>query len=208
MIKSEYLESVFLNVPFDDPYKRIFHALIFAVYDCGLVARCALEENNGLNVRIDKIYKIISQCKYGIHDISRTEPDKVKKLPRFNMPLELGIFLGSKCFGRTKHKAKEGLILDKKPYRYQIFCSDIGGQDIRSHNNNRLDAILCVRAWIDSSQGINKPTLPGGHHIYSRYLQFRKELPVLCKNKKIKIRSLTFIDYSIFVIGWLHIHPN
>jgi len=205
-MKSKYTDSVFLNVPFDNPYKRIFHALIFAVYDCGLVARCALEENNGLNVRIDKIYNIISQCKYGIHDISRTELDDTNKLPRFNMPLELGIFLGAKHFGRTNHRAKEGLILDKKPYRYQIFCSDIGGQDPRSHNNKPQDAILCVRAWIDSSQGMNKLTLPGGQHIYKRYNQFRKDLPILCKKKKLKIRDLTFNDYSIFVIGWLRIH--
>ncbi len=49
-------------------------------------------------------------------------------LPRFNMPLELGIFLGAKRFGSQKQKQKNGLILDREKYRYQSFCSDIAGQ--------------------------------------------------------------------------------
>ena len=32
-----YNAQVFLNVPFDTRYKKLFHALVFAVQDCGLV---------------------------------------------------------------------------------------------------------------------------------------------------------------------------
>jgi hypothetical protein len=43
-----YRDSVFLNVPFDKKYARLFDALIFAVYDCGFVARSAREvEDSG-----------------------------------------------------------------------------------------------------------------------------------------------------------------
>lgn len=38
-----YEDSVFLNVPFDKNYGRLFDALVFAVHDCGFVARSALE---------------------------------------------------------------------------------------------------------------------------------------------------------------------
>jgi hypothetical protein len=36
-------------------------------------------------VRIEKIAKIIAACRFGIHDICRTEPDETTGLPRFNV---------------------------------------------------------------------------------------------------------------------------
>jgi hypothetical protein len=48
---------------------------------------------------------IISGCKYSIHDLSRTELDKTTRLPRFNMPLELGLDLVVKgLVGLTNEK--------------------------------------------------------------------------------------------------------
>jgi hypothetical protein len=141
MPKKNFSNNVFINIPFDDEYLDLRNALIFAIYDSGFVPRCALEEDNGANVRVDKIIKLIERSKYGVHDICRTELDKKTKLPRFNMPLELGVFLGAKSFGSAKHKGKNCLILDHKPHRYQSFISDISGHDIRSHNNKPDDLI-------------------------------------------------------------------
>ena len=56
-------------------------------------------------VRIDKIYNIIAGCRYGIQDISRTELDEDSGFPRFNMPLEFGVYLGAKKFGVVDQKA-------------------------------------------------------------------------------------------------------
>ncbi|MEK6375316.1 MAG: hypothetical protein AABO58_21790 [Acidobacteriota bacterium] len=90
------------NCPLDDVYRQLFEAVVFAVHDCGYIARCALEVDDASEVRIEKIAKIIASCKFGIHDISRTELDAGTDLPRFNMPLELGLFLGAKRFGRAE----------------------------------------------------------------------------------------------------------
>lgn len=98
MRSPNYNNNVFINCPFDSAYKPLFDAIVFAVYDCGFITRCALEEDDASEVRIDQIYNIIADCRYGIHDISRTELDEDSGLPRFNMPLELGIFLGAKKF--------------------------------------------------------------------------------------------------------------
>ena len=117
-----YNDNVFINCPFDSVYKPLFDAMVFAIYDCGFIARCALEEEDASEVRIDKIYNIIADCRYGIHDISRTELDRDSNLPRFNMPLELGIFLGAKKFGIEEQKRKKCLVLDREQYRYQITC--------------------------------------------------------------------------------------
>src|ERR1700738_4627256 len=122
-------EGVFINVPFDRSYLKLFHALVFTVHECGFVSRCALESDDGSEIRISKLYKIISDCSLGIHDLSRTTLDRVNRLPRFNMPLELGVYLGAKHFGDETHRRKSALILERERYRYQKYCSDLAGQD-------------------------------------------------------------------------------
>jgi len=91
-------KNVFINCPFDENYLPLFRAVIFTIHDMGFRARCSLEASNAGNVRIDKIQDIIAQSKYSIHDLSRTQLDRRNRLPRFNMPLELGIDLGCKRF--------------------------------------------------------------------------------------------------------------
>ena len=81
MKSSDYNDNVFINCPFDPVYKPLFDAIAFATYDCGFVPRCALEEDNASQVRIDKIYSIIEVCRYGIHDISRIELDEDSGFP-------------------------------------------------------------------------------------------------------------------------------
>jgi len=90
-------DHIFINCPFDQGYKPMFDAIVFAVTDLGFVARSAREEDDGGEFRLAKIQRIIEQCKYGVHDVSAVKLDSTHKLPRFNMPLELGLFLGCKC---------------------------------------------------------------------------------------------------------------
>lgn len=92
-------DDVFINCPFDDTYAPTFHALVFAIYACGFRARSARELDDCGQTRIDKIEAIIEESQYGIHDLSRTEPDPENHLPRFNVPLELGLFLGARRYG-------------------------------------------------------------------------------------------------------------
>lgn len=51
--------NVFINCPFDPAYKPLFDAIVFTVHDCGFIARCALEEEDATQARIDQIYNII-----------------------------------------------------------------------------------------------------------------------------------------------------
>jgi len=143
--KHRYNKNVFINCPFDPAYKPLFDAIVFAVCDCGFVARCALEEDDGSQIRVQKIYDIISKCRLGIHDLSRVGLDRGSRLPRFNLPLELGAFLGAKYFGGSEQRTKTCLILDTEKYRYQRFISDIAGQDIRAHGNDPRGIIPIVR---------------------------------------------------------------
>lgn len=140
--------SVFINCPFSPDYRDKFRAIVFAVIRSGFEPRCALEADDGAENRFSKICKIIGQSRFGIHDISKTEPDAKSGLPRFNMPLELGLFLAAKKFGPNSQKRKRCIILDRKPYRYQKFMSDIAGQDIHSHSGSTQKLISEVAAWL------------------------------------------------------------
>lgn len=201
MSTQPYTSCVFINCPFDETYEQIRNAIVFTIYDCGFIPRCALEENNGGNVRFDKIQKIIGECKFGVHDISRTELDEHNNLPRFNMPLELGVFLGAKRFGATSQKHKNCLILDREQYRYQQFISDIAGQDIRSHNGEANTVIGLIRGWLNDASG--RRTIPGGRDIALRYEAFCNDLPEICRNARLELDEITFNDFSVFASDWL-----
>ena len=193
--------QVFVNCPFDKGYKPIFDAIVFAITDLGLVARSAREEDDGSEFRLAKIQRIIEQCKYGIHDISAVKLDAKHKLPRFNMPLELGLFLGCRRYGGKSHQYKVSLILDADPYRYQIFISDIAGQDIHSHNGDVRTAIGEVRTWLATAS--KRKRLPGGNDIFDRYERFQADFPALCKELKLRPKEVTFKDFRQMIADWL-----
>ena len=206
MQSTHYNDNVFINCPFDSAYKPLFDAIIFAVHDCGFIPRCALEEDDASEVRIDKIYNIIADCRYGIHDISRTELDKNSGFPRFNMPLELGIFLGAKKFGIEEQKRKKCLILDTEQYRYQKFVSDIAGQDIQAHNDIPKTVITVVRNWLRNAS--RRETIPGGSIIWRRYRDFRRDLPRTAQECQLTVEDLIFNDYTLVVTRWLKTKAN
>jgi len=202
-----YEYSVFINCPFDGQYENIFRAIVFTVQDCGYIPRCSLESDNAAEPRIQKIYRLISESKYGIHDISRTQLDSKFKLPRFNMPLELGIFLGAWHYGRGKQKDKECLVLDSTRYRFMKFCSDISGQDIRGHKNTIKRAVRSTRDWLRArQQGVS---IPSSSRILKRYYAFRRAIPIICTTltPPLDPDQLTYNDFT-FVIGeWLSANP-
>src|SRR6266542_512399 len=115
--------DVFINCPFDPEYKDFFYAIVFVVIRSGFRARSALEVDDASQIRFEKICNIIAECRYGIHDISRTELTPQHNLPRFNMPLELGVFLAAKRFGMKVQELKRCIVLDTRRYRYQRYLS-------------------------------------------------------------------------------------
>ena len=207
MAQPQYDYNVFINCPFDSNFRPLFEALVFAVHDCGYIARCALEIDDASQVRIDKISKIIAACKFGIHDISLTELDTATGLPRFNMPLELGIFLGAKRFGRAEQKGKVCLILDTERYRYQQFMSDIAGQDISAHSLDPEQCIRVVRDWFSNATP-KSIKIPGGGIIVERYRLFQRELPTMCARLHLNENELTFNNYVVQVEEWLKLNAQ
>ena len=202
MAAASYDYSVFINCPFDPEYQEIFRALVFTVHDCGFLARCALEVDDGGEVRIARIHRIIRECRHGIHDISRTELDRTENLPRFNMPLELGLYLGAREFGTGKQKLKRALILDVDRHRYQRFCSDIAGQDIKAHEGNAEKAIRAVRNWLATTLD-GSVLLPSSAKMTERYREFLEELPKVCAPLHLDPGDLQFVELRTLVEEWV-----
>jgi hypothetical protein len=198
---SGYQFNVFINCPFDDDYAPLFDALVFTVIRCGFNARCAREVDNAVEGRFSKICAIIRDCRFGIHDISRTELDAANKLPRFNMPLELGLFLGAYFYGGKQGKQKSCLVLDVEAYRYQKFLSDIAGQDIRAHKG-KVDAVMAqVSDYFRTAEP--KLPIPGGMKIKQDFDIFMQHLPAFCEEAELDRSELNFSVFANMAVDFL-----
>ncbi len=196
-----YDKSVFINCPFDSRYRAMRDALLFAVYDCGFFPRCALEAQETV-WRLPRIISLIRESRFAVHDLSRAGADTKTGLARFNMPLELGIFLGAREFGGSEHKQKTFLVLDRGRYRYQKFISDLNAMDAKTHDNDPKKAIRIVRDWL---QDVSRPgyVIPSGSVIVNRYASFRRKLPTLAHEVKLRVADLTYRDLCFLIQEWL-----
>lgn len=197
-----YDEHVFINCPFDEEYRPLFQALCFAIHACGMTARSALEVDNGAEVRIDKIARIIGECRHGIHDLSRVELDSGSGYPRMNMPFELGLFLGAQRFGGREQKSKTCIIFDREQFRYQQFLSDIAGQDIRAHHGDPAEAVRLVRNALSTTLPTDV-ALTSGRLMAERYARFVQELPRLCALLQLDHEDLSHRDLVLVLTAWM-----
>ena len=199
----DYDRNVFINCPFDEAYAPMFEAIVFAVYALGFIPRSARARLDSSEIRLQKIIGLIRSSRLSIHDLSRTELDEANALPRFNMPLELGIDLGCKTFSRA-HSRKSLLVFDSEAYRFQKYLSDIGGQDIHRHANDPRLAVHRVRDWLRAESTAS--TLPSGAVVHGRYVEFRRDLPKLCGKLRFDLDNLTYADLSDTILAWLAEH--
>lgn len=193
-------DDVFINCPFDNDYAATFQALVFTIYSCGFHPRSARELDDSGQTRIDKLYRIIEECRYGIHDLSRTELDPKTKLPRFNMPFELGLFLGAKRYGSKPQQDKKVLILDVEPFRYQRFISDLAGMDIHEHGGKPNVAVRETRNWLAN---VSRRDIESPDRIEQLYRKFAGELPQIADNLGFDPGKIPYVDFERIVISWL-----
>jgi hypothetical protein len=170
------------------------------LFACRFRPRSALELDDSGQPRIEKIYMLIGECRFGIHDISRTELDPINHLPRFNMPLELGIFLGARRFG-SRQRDKRAMILDTDRYRYQKFMSDIAGMDIHQHAGVPSNAIRETRNWLAN---VSRRNLPSADTLIALHQRFVAELPDLARAEGFDPADIPYFDFEWFVALWLN----
>jgi hypothetical protein len=168
--------NVFINCPFDEGFRPCFEALLFAVTAGGYKVRCALEDADGASIRFEKLRKLIRECPYTIHDLSRIELSK-DALPRFNMPFELGLAMGAKYFGGPKQRGNSALIMVRKDYILSAYLSDLGGNDPVSHNGNPEEVIAVVTRYLHATPA--GQVLPGPRSAITRFARFKEGLPAM-----------------------------
>jgi hypothetical protein len=194
--KPDYNDSIFINCPFDAAYSLLLRATIFAVYRCGFYPRCALEEDNALDNRLSKIERLIAQCRYGIHDVSRTELSP-SQLPRFNMPFELGPFFGARRFGNKGQRQKHALVMERTKFSYQQSISDLNGIDTKAHNNDPEQLIRCVRTWLRATS--RRISIPGEKIIIREFSQFESRLPAIAARLSLDPADIPFNDLCVII---------
>ena len=131
-------KSVFLNIPFDKSYTRLFIALIAGLTALGRKPRCVLEVPSASN-RLSRVFGLITSCGASIHDLSRVSLYGRLRMPRFNMPFELGI-----AYALSEQGEHQFFVLEQKPYRLQASLSDLNGHDPHIHHKTQEGVLGCL----------------------------------------------------------------
>jgi hypothetical protein len=122
---------VFLNVPYDNQFERLYLAFIAGLSAFGLIPRTTLEIPGGER-RLDRIAALVRNCRYSLHDLSRVELDNRRPAtPRFNMPFELGLAVAWQKMARRRHT---WFVFETRLRRAEKSLSDLSGTDIYVHD--------------------------------------------------------------------------
>ena len=131
MRKRAKQESAFINIPYDRQYEPLYLAFIAGVSGFGLAPRATVEIPTS-DRRLDRIVKLIRDCRYSFHDLSRVQLDRGRPpTPRFNMPFELGLAVDWALAANTKH---EWFVFESTSHRLQKSLSDLNGTDPHIHD--------------------------------------------------------------------------
>lgn len=197
---SGYANNVFLNLPLSAGYRPLFDAHVFTVINCGYLPRTTLEDVKLGTLRINRIFALISSSKYAIHDITPIT-DKRSKLPGYNIPFELGMFLAIQRSETSTKDRRHSLIFERERYRYQKILSDIAGYDIRSHNDDPKEVIRILRDWF--YRITDRKDIPSATSIIKHFKIFKEYLAKICKELRVTEDKITFNEYSHLVMSWL-----
>src|ERR1700693_36090 len=122
--------DVFLNIPYDNQYQDLCLAYICGITAFGFFPRATLEIPGGSR-RLDRIFNLIQDCRFSVHDLSRVELDKKRPpTPRFNMPFELGLSVSWARIGNNKHT---WYVFERQAHRLMKSLSDLNGTDEHIH---------------------------------------------------------------------------
>ena len=146
--------GVFLNVPYDEEFSRLYIAYIVGLSQLDLVPHIAFEIPGGKR-RLDRIFELIQSCRYSIHDLSRVDVSATPTgLPRFNMPLELGMTI---TWANLHPKRHTWSVWESEPYRLQRSASDLNGTNPYIHRGTAEGVLSELR---DAFRRDRAPSVP------------------------------------------------
>lgn len=131
--------DVFINVPFDRRYEPLYLAFIAGLVGLGLNPRCVVEVARSAP-RLQRLLSLIGSCTYSIHDLSRVQLTRTGqfRVPRFNMPFELGLAVAVALGTNTAHQWR---IFEEVPYRLTQSLTDLNGYDQYTHHGRPVKVL-------------------------------------------------------------------
>jgi hypothetical protein len=138
--------DVFINIPFDAGHERIYLALIAGLVSFGLNPRSVLQIPANAD-RLRRLHDVISSCAFSLHDLCRVQLSRAAgfRVPRFNMPFELGIAVGIAV--ADPQQRYQWRTLEEKPHRLGVSLSDVLGYETAIHGgtvHGTLNALLDI----------------------------------------------------------------
>lgn len=136
-------DRVFLNIPYDKKFERLFLAYIAGISAFGMVPHATLEITDSSR-RLEKILKLARSCGYPVHDLSRVQLSGTKpRVPRFNMPFELGLCVADA--NRREGQKQNWFVFEAVANRVDKSLSDLKGTDPKIHSGTVRGALseLC-----------------------------------------------------------------
>ena len=170
MASRKRIESVFLNIPYDNEFEDLYVAYIVGLTQLGLRVKASLAVPN--QGRLETIIGLIVKSDYSIHDLSRIEISK--GIPRFNMPVELGLALYRSHATNGRHWV---YVFESKPYRAQKTTSDINGIDPQIHHGTPKGVMAGLRNILRQPGDVT--TVP---EMLISYDAVKRKLPELRRN--------------------------
>jgi hypothetical protein len=162
-------DSAFLNIPYHQDYQEHLLAYIAGLASFGLNPRAAMELTGGER-RLERIFDLISACRYSFHDLSFVRLDRSPPTtPRFNMPFELGLVIGSEKILTSGHT---WFVFESVPYRLQKSLSDLNGTDPFIYGESPVGILREIRNALARSD--YQPTMEQMTSVYSN---LRSEVP-------------------------------
>jgi hypothetical protein len=194
--------AVFLNIPYDNKFDRLYLAYITAVSAVGLLPKATVGIAG--NRRLDRIATLIESCAYSIHDLSRVQLDRnAPCTPRFNMPFELGLAV---VWARANPQHK-WFVFESVNRRLTKSLSDMDGTDPYIHGGT-VTGILREICNAFQSPAI-QPTVP---QMASMYRALRGSVPSILQNAGAQsmFSARVFSDLCLVAAGLRnkYLHPK
>jgi hypothetical protein len=148
--------AVFVNIPYDERFRRLYLAYIVGLTHLGLEPRATLGIS-GTERRLDRILALIQSCRYSIHDLSRVQLDRTAPCtPRFNMPFELGLTV---TWAKLNPRQHSWFVFEARARRVQKSLSDLDGSDPNIHDGT-VEGVMreICNAFVRSRAA--RPTVP------------------------------------------------
>jgi len=165
--------AVFLNVPYDEEFKDIFVAYIVGLHQLQLKPRITSGIAGGER-RLDRIFALIQECRYSIHDLSRVELSVAPPAtPRFNMPLELGLSIAWQKLRPARHT---WFLWESTPRRVQKSMSDLDGTDAYIHAGTPEGVMCELRNAFVRDNAPSVETMLAAHRFVADHVE-----PILAK---------------------------